>query len=157
MLSRNAGTAGRSLILFCFFLLSAVQPLWSQVSVSSGGEASSLVGLRLEELVARFGLPQTVYASRGQEPWQDDVVFVYKEGDFYIYKDRVWQAGLKSAYGVSLGDSKPAVLLMLGEEAADQGDYILVPLPSGGWPLMLRVNLNASGRVSAIFIFRPDF
>jgi hypothetical protein len=139
--------------LLLFVLLIAKPFLWAQVS----DDARLLVGLKLADLVARFGPPQSVYAARGQEPWQDDVVFTYSEGDFYIFKDRVWQVGLKSARNVSVGDPRQAVLLALGEGALDQGDHVLLPLPDNGWQLMLRVNLNASGRVSAIFIYRPDY
>jgi hypothetical protein len=113
--------------------------------------------MKLADLVARFGPPQSVYAARGQEPWQDDVVFTYSEGDFYLFKDRVWQVGLKSAYSISLGDPKQAVLLALGERALDQGTHVLLPLPDNGWQLVLRVNVNPAGRVSAIFIYRPDY
>jgi hypothetical protein len=116
-----------------------------------------LVGITLDTLLKRFGTPQAVYAARGAEEWQDDVVFVYSEGDFYVFKDRVWQVGLKSLRGIKPGDSKPAALLLLGEEAEDRGDHILLPLPSGSWPLALRVGLNEKGFVSALYVYRPDF
>lgn len=114
------------------------------------------MGMSLAELLSRFGAPRTVYAARGDEVWQDDVVFEYGEGDFYVFRDRVWQVGLKAAYGIKLGDSRPAALLVLGDNARDQGEYALLSLPGGGWPLMLRFHFNA-GLVSAIFIYRPDF
>jgi hypothetical protein len=113
--------------------------------------------MRLEELIGRFGPPQAVYAVRGNEEWQDDVVFVYSEGDFYIAKDRVWQVGLKSVYGLSLGDPKAAALLILGEEARDQGDHALRPFAGGAWPLTLRVNFSNTGLVTAIFLYRSDY
>jgi hypothetical protein len=145
------GTRFRFLPLFVLLILKPF--LWAQVP----DDARLLVGMKLAELITRFGPPQSVYAARGQEPWQDDVVFTYGAGDFYVVKDRVWQVGLKSAYSVSLGDPRQAVLLALGEGALDQGDHVLLPLPDNGWQLMLRVNLNPAGRVSAIFIYRPDF
>ena len=117
----------------------------------------SFVGMKLEELIDRYGPPKTVYAARGSESWQDDVVFEYDQGDFYIYRDRVWQVGLTSVYGIALGDPKPAALLVLGDRAEDRGNYMLFPLPDGGWPLMLRINFSDAGLVSAIFIYRPDF
>ena len=145
--------------LFLIFLFLPIL-LWSQVpgqGVSLTGDSASLIGLKLSELISRYGPPLEVYASRGQESWQDDVVFVYSEGEFYIHRDRVWQLGLKSAYGISVGDSRPSVSLSLGEQAVDRGDYILLPLPSGNWPIMLRVNFSSAGRVSALFVYRPDF
>jgi hypothetical protein len=134
-------------------LLTTVFPLWAQ----SSDDPRLYIGMKLEELIGRFGIPQSVYSARGLESWQDDVVFTYSEGDFYIFKDRVWQASVKSAMGVSVGEPKQAALLALGEGAADLGGHILLPLPDSGWPLALRINLNPSGKVSSIFIYRPDY
>ncbi|MDR3343639.1 MAG: hypothetical protein LBT14_12835 [Treponema sp.] len=124
-------------------------------------DPASLIGLTLEALYVQFGVPEAVYAVRGLEAWQDDVVFVYDRGDFYVYKNRVWQLGVKNAYGIALGEKRPAVSLLAGEDAQDFEDYILVALPSRGWPLMLRINFDGStvtnATVSAIFIYRPDF
>jgi hypothetical protein len=120
-------------------------------------DPASLIGLSLENLLARFGVPQGVYAARGNETWQDDVVFVYEGGDFYIYRDRVWQIKLKTAYGVRLGDPRPAVSLTLGEAAEDFGDHVVLALPSKGWPLAFRVNLDGAGVVTAVYVYRPDF
>jgi hypothetical protein len=116
-----------------------------------------IVGLTLEGVITRFGAPKLVYPVRGLEVWQDDVVFEYEDRDLYIYKDRVWQVGLKTAYGVSLGDRRAAVLLVLGEGYQNYDDHILFPLPSRSWPMMLRVNVNAAGTVSALFVYRSDF
>jgi hypothetical protein len=113
--------------------------------------------MQLDELIEMFGTPRTVAADRGNEVWQDDVVFQYAEGDFYIFKDRVWQVKLASVFGISLRDSKSVVLLVLGDNVEDRGEYLLLPLPAQGWPLMLRVNFNSAGLVSAIFIYRPDY
>ncbi|MDR2258390.1 MAG: hypothetical protein LBE14_04480 [Treponema sp.] len=145
-----------------FFLLAVLlippglSPPWAQAAVLPADPAA-LIGLSLENLLSRFGAPRMVYAARGNEEWQDDVVFTYEEADFYVYKDRVWQIGLKAAYGIRLGDPRPAVILTLGEEAEDFEDHILLALPSKGWPLAFRVNVNESGFVSALFVYRSDF
>jgi hypothetical protein len=130
---------------------------WPQEQQVNAGEPLSFVGMRLAELVERFGPPETVSTARGGEVWQDDVVFQYAEGDFFIFRDRVWQVKLASALGVSLRDPKAAALLILGSEVQDLGDHLLLPLPDRGWPLALRVNLSGAGLVSAIYIYRPDF
>jgi hypothetical protein len=121
------------------------------------GSPAPLIGLTLEGAIAQFGAPKSVYPIRGLEAWQDDVVFEYDDRDLYIYKDRVWQVGLKTAYGISLGDRRAAALLALGEGYQHYDDHILFPLPSRSWPLMLRVNVNAAGTVSALFVYRSDF
>ena len=143
-------------ILLCAVLFITVPRLWSQQGGSRHEEIISNIGLRLEDLFMRFGAPKTVHSARGNEDWQDDVVFVYSEWDFYIYRDRVWQIGLKSGYGVKIGDSKAAAILALADKAQDNGDYLLYPLTGGSWPLSLRVNFTA-GRVSGIFVYRTDF
>jgi hypothetical protein len=144
--------------LLCVALLAALPSLWGQAALPEGphGEPLSFVGMPLGELVRRLGPPQSVYAARGQEHWQDDVVFTYNEGDFYIYQDRVWQVGLKAAYGMRVGDIRAIALLVLGEHARDEGDYMLYSYPGRSWPVSLRVNF-IDDKVSAIFLYRPDF
>jgi hypothetical protein len=134
--------------------------LWSQTQEPPEAvppDPSSFIGLTLESVLSRFGVPKSVYPVRGLEAWQDDVVFEYENQDIYIYKDRVWQVGLKTAYGISLGDRQAAVLSTLGTGVQSFDDHLLFSLPSRRWPLMLRVNLNALGAVSAIFVYRSDF
>lgn len=130
-------------------------PLWPQVNVFD--ESLSFVGMGLDELIERFGPPKSVAAVRGNELWQDDVVFQYSEGDFYIHRDRVWQVRLVSALGVSNRDRKSVVLLALGSSVEDRGDHLLLPISGNNWPLMLKVNVNNSGLVTDIFIYRSDF
>jgi hypothetical protein len=98
--------------------------------------------MTLAELIGSFGAPKTVLSVRGIEQWQDDVVFQYSEGDFYIHRDRVWQVMLPSVYGFSNRDRKAVVLLTLGNKAQDMGNHILFPVSGKDWPLMLRVNMS---------------
>jgi hypothetical protein len=121
------------------------------------GDPAALIGLSLEALLARFGAPQAVYPVRGLEPWQDDVVFAYGAGDFYIYRDRVWQLGLQAVYGVKVGDPRGIVSLVFGEGLEEGEERILCPLFGWNWPLALRFNIGAAGTVSAIYIYRSDF
>jgi hypothetical protein len=144
---------GLLLPMLLFFTL----PLWAQEQTGSGGDPFSLVGMKLAELVERFGAPAAVYAARGNEVWQDDVVFRYDSADFYIAKDRVWQVKLTAALGINYGDPKQAALLVLGAKAQDLGDHLLMPVSGKDWPLVFRVNVNSAGRVAAIYIYRPDF
>jgi hypothetical protein len=129
-------------------------PGWAQSGAPS--DVTSLIGLTLEELFARFGFPQSVYAVRGLEAWQDDVVFIYQDRDFYIYKNRVWQVEVKNAYGIKIGDPLRNVSRTLAD-AAMYENYLLAPLPSRSWPLTLRVNFDHNQAVSAIFVYRSDF
>ena len=144
----------RGFFLFTFLLLAAL-PFWAQPV--SGDEQLSFVGMTLQELIQRFGAPNTVIAARGSENWQDDVIFQYEQADFYIYKDRVWQVGLASISGISNKERKPSILLALGDAAQDMGDHILFPVSGKDWPLTIRINFGSSGQVSAIYVYRSDF
>jgi hypothetical protein len=136
----------------------AQDAFWSNpAQAETGGDPASLIGLTLAESMARFGAPQSVHPVRGLEEWQDDVVFVYADRDLYIYRDRVWQLGLREAYGIRAGDPRGAVLLVLGESAKTHSGYVLADLPGGAWPLTIRVNLDAAGKVTGLFIYRSDF
>ncbi|MCL2043591.1 MAG: hypothetical protein FWG89_05570 [Treponema sp.] len=136
-------------------LLMTVSPVWSQ-NQGQSDEILLFVGLKLDDLMMRYGIPQSVHAARGGEVWQDDVVFIYNEGDFYIFRDRVWQIGLRSVYGMRIGDARAVVQRVLGEGVQDRGDYILYRIPGSAWPLSLRINISAD-RISGIFVFREDF
>jgi len=123
-------------------------------------ELIALVGIRLDELISRFGVPVSVHAVRGGEEWQDDVVFAYPHGDFYVFRDRVWQVGLRSVSGMKVGDPGAVARLLLGPDSEDHGVFLvqpLQPLPETGWPVAIRVNFNAAGAISAIFVYRTDF
>lgn len=147
----------RNLLLPLLLLL--VLPLKAQAisPAISDDEKLLFVGMTLAQLIERLGPPRTVAAVRGVEVWQDDVIFQYAEGDFFIHGDRVWQVRLLSACGISAKERKAAVMQKLGNTAEDKNDHALLSIPGKNWPLTLRVNFNSSGQVSAIFIYRPDF
>ena len=133
-------------------------------------EQYSFIGMGLEELIDRFGPPRAVFAARGNEVWQDDVVFQYTGVDFYIYRDRIWQVRFTTTHSISNGDRKADVLRILENIAAvnagsenrasvleDRWDHVLLPITGKDWPLTLRVNFNTIGQVTAIFLYRSDF
>jgi hypothetical protein len=132
------------------FLTGAV--LWSQAET----DPVSLVGLNLETLVGRCGVPRSVYAVRGLEEWQDDVVFSYPWADLYVYNDHVWQVKPEAVFGFRAGDHKAAVLLVFGDAAVDYGGYLLCRLEPSGWPMMLRCSVDGAGKITAIYIYRSD-
>jgi hypothetical protein len=148
-------------VLFLLLLLFFTLPLFAQNQPIYAGlnadEQLSLVGMMMADLLERFGPPRSVISERGNEPWQDDVVFQYNGADFYIYRDRIWQVKLASTHGISNGDKKAAVLLTLGSGAVNNEDHALLAINGKNWPLMMRVNFNSTGLVTAIYIYRPDF
>lgn len=120
-------------------------------------DPSWLIGATLQSIITQFGSPLAVYAVRGPESWQDDVVFSYDGIDLYWYQNRVWQIGLSEGYGIKKGDKKEAVLAILGEPLIQEESYLVFRLPSRGWPLRLRVQCNEQQVVQSLYVYRPEY
>ncbi|MDR1389368.1 MAG: hypothetical protein LBJ31_05265 [Treponema sp.] len=143
----------------CICLIVFYVPLFTQEPPGAqevAQDPSLLVGVSISDLITRYGVPKQVKAARGAAEWQDDVVFIYDSGEYYVYLDRVWQVRVKSAYGVKEGDPRTAVNRALGE-GRDFNGYSLYQRPSKMWPIMIRINWTASGRTEGMYIFRSDF
>ncbi|MDR2404267.1 MAG: hypothetical protein LBD78_09605 [Spirochaetaceae bacterium] len=147
--------------LFSLFLIAGIRFCFGGPAELSAQEdeidPASRIGLTLEELIVRSGPPESVYAVRGGQDWQDDVVFVYPDGDYYIYRDRVWQLGLQSVYGINVGDRETLISLILEDTIQRFEGYTLYSLPGRAWPLSIRFNVDGNGLITHIFIYRPDF
>jgi len=138
--------------LGCFLLCSGIQ-VFAQTEAQ---DPAQLIGMTLAELIDSYGVPKQVYAVRGVAAWQDDVVFVYDNGEFFIFGARVWQLKVQSAYNIKEGDTKAAITKALGDGRSFEG-YTLYQLSGNTWPLILRVNWDGSGKAAGIYIYRSDF
>ncbi len=141
-------------------------------SVSAAGAASSpvlladdpasLLGAKIVETIGRFGAPNSVYAVRGAESWQDDVAFVYTSGfTFFLYGDHLWQIRLTPAYagsiyGVFLGDSSEKILSTLGQPYERNADSFVYRMPFRGYPVKLRL-VFAQDKLVDVYLYRADF
>ncbi len=136
----------------------------------SAGSASGLpedpavlLGLTPTQAISRFGPPARVYAVRGAEPWQDDVVFEYGEGfSLFLFMDRVWQVRVSSAYaapvwGISVGAALERASAVLGTPDRDLGGAYEWALPGEAWPVRLRGVMDAKGRIAELYAYRADF
>ena len=142
----------RKFLFFLYFFPSIL--VFSQSDNAS--DPSALIGTTLSDLIKNYGVPKNVYAVRGVSAWQDDVVFVYDNIEFFIFGNRVWQLKVRSAYNVKDGDSRNAVNRVMGEGRNFEG-YTLYQLPGKAWPIMMRINWDASGRAAGLYIYRSDF
>jgi hypothetical protein len=144
------------LILAFLMIFSMLAPLNAQTQPPADIDALKLIGLTIREIIETFGPPNAVYAVRGAEEWQDDVVFEYPGMDFYLSNNKIWQISINKALGINVGNPKAAVLLVLGDTAQDKGAYILQSITGRNWPMEWRFNINA-GKVSSIYLYRMDF
>jgi hypothetical protein len=141
--------------LFLFMLMIFFAPFL--LFAEEGTDPASYVGYTLEKLFAELGMPTSVHAVRGNEAWQDDVVFIYPSIEMYIFKDRVWQVCPISVYNMKIDDNIDHVKTIMGEPLLAAEHYVLYSLQSQAWPMMMRINLNQDGKAASFFIYRSDF
>jgi hypothetical protein len=127
-------------------------------------DLAAIVGLTLGEAFERLGAPQQVFADRGEESWQDDVVFFYP-GHLYLfwYQDRVWQArvdehhagGFLAARALAMGARREEVLGLLGPPMRELGDSLVYHLEDRGYPVRLRLYFR-EGLLADAYCYRGD-
>jgi hypothetical protein len=125
-------------------------------------EPVSWIGLELKNAYDSFGPPQEVFTFRGQEEWQDNVVFFYPDFVYlFWYRDRVWQVRCDARYrgslfGLTLGMEREAVKRALGRPVKEQGESIYFDIDTLKYPI--RVRLVFSGQTLCdVYMYRSDF
>jgi fucose permease len=124
---------------------------------AESADLSGLIGLPLRDLIGEYALPTGVNAVRGKESWQDDVAFSYNGITLFVAQNRVWQLSVPKALGVSVGDRREEALVALGTGADNNPAHILYPINDRPWPIAARFNIDETGKVEHIYIYRSDF
>jgi hypothetical protein len=124
-------------------------------------ELSALVGLTLEEAHQRLGVPDQVYALRGEDRSQDDVVYYY-ENHLYLFwfQNRVWQVRADGRFGgrvfsLPMRASRKRVLEVLGEPILEFPDSLVFHIEDRGYPVKARLYFE-EGLLSDVYVFRGD-
>jgi hypothetical protein len=121
----------------------------------------ALIGLTLEEAYQSLGVPGEVYALRGTEPEQDDVVFYYPSHLYlFWFENRVWQVRLDRRFSgqvftFSMGASRQQVIAALGRPILEFPDSLVFHIGDRGYPLQARLYFDDSGLVD-LYCFRGD-
>jgi hypothetical protein len=122
-----------------------------------------LLGMSPGEAIERLGAPARVYAVRGPEAWQDDVVFDYIDGiSLFLFADRVWQVRIAGSYplpvfGFILGGTIDALSKALALPAVIiDGDPEWM-LAGEAWPVRLRAIPGEDGSIRELYVYRADF
>jgi hypothetical protein len=124
---------------------------------------SVLLGLTPAEALERLGAPAKVYAVRGPEAWQDDVVFEYGEGiSLFLFADRVWQVRITEPYplpvlGFVLGGTRDDISRALGFPESATGSQPEWMLSGEAWPVRLRAIPSDNGMIRELYVYRADF
>jgi len=122
-----------------------------------------LLGLDPAQAIARFGPPASVFAVRGTEAWQDDVVFDYGNGfSLFLFMDKVWQVRIAEPYarpvlGFIVGSTKERAASALGAPAVELTGSCEWILPGEAWPVRLRGIVDDSGAIHEMYVYRADF
>lgn len=112
----------------------------------------------MESVLTVFGIPQSVHTVRGLSEWQDDVVFVYNEADFYIFRDTLWQLGLRKAYGIKTGDTRTVAALTLSNMLElNTVAFLQCSVPHPALSVKMRANIDRLGLISTLFVYRSDY
>ena len=123
---------------------------------------SSLLGMTLPEAFETFGVPRQVAVTRGEEAWQDDVVFLYDNAlSLFWYRDRVWQIrfgpGFRGNFSqFIMGSSREDVVSALGQPLHTEEDWFLYQFAGPGYPLRLRLFFGDGG-LEDVYMYRGDF
>jgi hypothetical protein len=147
----------RSILLLVILSLSAGAACCAGIDDPVG-----LLGLDLASAAVAFGVPEEVYAVRGEAAWQDDVVFRYKERfHLFWFRNRVWQVRLDRMYtgtlrDLGIGADRQKVMQTLGKPFAEEGDWVLYHYAGNGHPVRVRIFFDQRG-IEDIYIYRADF
>jgi hypothetical protein len=159
-------------IFVCIYIV-YTPPVFADDAPEAAGEDKStfyewfkgaclLLGTTLEEAFQSFGAPLRVGSTRGEESWQDDVVFEYDDGlSLFWYKDRVWQLrfgpGFRAVFSdIGMGCAREEIIAVLGKPFYDEDDWILYHFAGQGYPVRLRLFFGEKG-LEDIYIYRGDF
>ena len=130
--------------------------------VLAADEITTLLGLDLETALRRFGTPAEVFTVRGEEEWQDDVVFYYPNHLYlFWFQNRVWQVRVdqnyeKPIFELQMGDTREGVLAVLGKPLAEVDGSLIYHREDFDYPLRLRFFFEQDQLVDA-YVYRGDF
>lgn len=136
---------------------------WENTGVlTETAETAAYLGYSLEEAYREFGPPAEVFVHRGEEDWQDNVVFYYP-GHLYLfwYENRVWQVRLDGRYenefmGMRMGIGRNEVTGLLGEPFFSDGESFIYVLPDRGVPVRIRLFFD-DNKLADMYVYRSDF
>jgi hypothetical protein len=125
-------------------------------------DSASFLGLGLSSALERCGTPASVGVLRGEEAWQDDVVFSYAAGySLFWVGNKLWQIRFGkgysgSVYGLFIGDKPEKIYSILGTPYYQGDGGLVYRLPYRSYPVRLRLVLT-NGAVSDFYLYRADF
>jgi hypothetical protein len=140
-----------------FLLILLANSLTAQESL----DLPALIGLTLEEAFQNLGAPAQVYAVRGSQEGQDDVVFYYANHLYlFWFQNRVWQvrsdrrfAG--EVFSLTMGASPQQVTRIMGRPLKEFEDSLVFHIEDRGYPVQARFYFE-DGALNDVYCYRGD-
>lgn len=131
-------------------------------AASGPDDPTGLIGMDPSQAYAALGAPREIFAWRGEDPAEDDIVFFYSDFRYvFWFRSRVWQVRFDQRYagtvlGFSLGMGRGEVLAR-GEGRLQESDGSLyLALDTGPYPVRVRLAM-VDDRLADIYVYRGDW
>jgi len=140
----------------------AVALLVAAAAPAVADDPTGLIGMNPAQAFAALGAPQEIFAWRGQEPAEDDIVFFYPDFRYvFWFQSRVWQVRFDGRYagtvlGFSIGMDHAAAQAQAEGRLQEAGDSLYLALDTGPYPIRVRLAM-VDHRIADIYVFRSDW
>jgi hypothetical protein len=134
------------------------------VAATAGGpdDPTALIGMDPAQLFAVLGAPSQIFAWRGEEPGEDDIVFFYPDFRYvFWFQSRVWQLRFDRRYagtvlGFAIGMDRAEAQARGEGKLLDSGGSLYFVLDTGPYPVRVRLAM-ADDRIVDIYVYRGDW
>jgi len=131
-------------------------------AAAEGDDPTCLIGMDPSQALAALGAPREIFAWRGEEPAEDDIVFFYPDFRYvFWFQSRVWQVRFDHRYegtvlGFSIGMDRDEVLALGEGKLQEAGDSLYLALDTGPYPVRVRLAM-IDDRIADIYVYRSDW
>jgi hypothetical protein len=131
-------------------------------AADAADDPTVLIGMDPAQLVAALGAPREIFAWRGMEPSEDDIVVFYPDFRYvFWFQSRVWQVRFDRRYagsvlGFSIGMERAEAQARGQGRLEDRDGSLYLALDTGPYPLRVRLAMD-DDRIADIYVFRSDW
>jgi hypothetical protein len=127
-------------------------------------DPADLIGMDPPAAFAALGAPQEIFAWRGTEPAEDNVVFFYPDFRYlFWFGCRVWQVrydsrfvGTVMGFAIGMGRAEAEAVTVGKGMLQESGGSLYLAVDTGRFPVRLRLAM-VEGRVADIYVYRSDW